>query len=37
MKFAKSSAVIGLEIALNLGVMAYFRHRVESDEKLWDD
>ncbi|CQH17084.1 Uncharacterised protein [Yersinia frederiksenii] len=25
------------QIVLNLSVVAYFRHTVESDEKLWDD
>ncbi|OWF82836.1 hypothetical protein B4907_12600 [Yersinia kristensenii] len=33
-----SSYVVFLpEIVLNLRLVAYFRHRVESDEKLWDD
>ncbi|WP_261373014.1 hypothetical protein [Yersinia hibernica] len=25
------------EIVLDLYLVGYFRHRVESDEKLWDD
>ncbi|EEQ10798.1 hypothetical protein ymoll0001_8460 [Yersinia mollaretii ATCC 43969] len=37
MTLVKNRVVIGLKIVLNLSVVAYFRHRVESDEKLWDD